>query len=213
MPPFALSRLLLPLICMMATCGCGRPNQANIELRKQIQKLHDESDSLKQTIAGDQRVIAGMRDNMPSVPVLPSERLDKLFVTRGLKIGRYTAGFDTDPNTPGDEGIKIYVVPIDASGQAIKAAGSFTIEAFDLAQVDTPLIGHWSFDVDQSKKDWYGTLMDYTYAFQLPWQKLPLHPDITLRVAFRDELTQVLFTEQTVVKVRLPVAPAAAPVQ
>src|SRR2546429_693131 len=86
--------------------------------------------------------------------------------------------------------LDFYVVPTDDTDQPIKAAGTFTIDLFDLAIADEPRLGRWTFDVEQSKANWYGTLFDYTYAFTLPWQKLPRHPDLTVRVTFLDELTQ-----------------------
>ena len=73
--------------------------------------------------------------------------------------------------------------------QPIKAAGSFTVDAFDLAEQDNPQIGHWQFPVDRGQDNFYSMFTMYTYALPLPWQKLPKHKTITLRVTFRDELT------------------------
>ena len=207
--------MVATLLPLAALAGCfGKPNQANIDLRKDLQKLQEQVDTLNQQHRADRAEITALRQSTPTQPSLPSGQLDRLFTTHGLKFGRLTSGYDADRNRPGDEGIKIYVVPTDQDGQPLKAAGSFTIDLFDLAATDAPHIGHWTFDVDQAKKNWYGAFLDYTYAFTLPWQQAPTHADLTARVTFTDELTQLSFDAQTTVKVHVPPAnpsPATAP--
>src|SRR5690242_9840622 len=143
--PSHASRLLLlaSLLPAAAIAGCiGKPNQANIELRKRLQQQQEQIDTLNQQHRADRAEIAAMRQSTPTQPSLPSAQLDRLFTTHGLKFGRLTAGYDADRNRPGDEGVKVYVVPTDQDGQPLKAAGSFTIDLFDLAQADAPHIGH-----------------------------------------------------------------------
>ena len=194
--------LILPLL---ALSGCiGKPNQANIELRKQIQSREEQIHDLNQRHRNDQAIIRGLQQRVPTTNALPPERLAKLFTTHGLRFGRLTGGIDSDRSKPGDEGVKVYVVPTDADGQPLKAAGSFTIDLFDLDQSQSPHIGHWTFDVEQAKKNWYGAFLDYTYAFTLPWQQVPRHENLTVKVTFLDELTQLPFEAQTQIKVRLP---------
>ena len=160
---------LLPLA---ALAGCvGKPNQANIDLRKEVQQLQEQVGTLDQQHRADQAEISALRQSTPTQPSLPSSRLDRLFTTHGLKFGRLTSGYDADRNRPGD--VKVYVVPTDQEGQPLKAAGSFTIDLFDLASPDASHVGHWTFDVDQAKKNWYGAFLDYTYAFSLPGSRSP----------------------------------------
>lgn len=200
-----LAALSLPLLA-----GCfGKPNQTNIALRKQAQTQQDQIDRLKQQLAAQQAETRGLQQHMPTVPVLPPERLKNLFTTHGLKFGKLTSGIDTDPKKPGDEAVKVYVVPTDQEGQPIKASGTFTFDLYDLAQPDASHIGHWTFDVEQARQNWYGTLLDYTYAFTLPWQTVPKHADLAIHVTFLDELTQIPFEAQTTVKVHVP--PATQP--
>jgi hypothetical protein len=136
---------------------------------------------------------------------LPQDRLDKLFTVHGLSLGRLTGGADLDPAKPGDEGIKVYVVPTDDSGESLKAAGSFVIELFDLNKTTDNLVGHWEFSVEQARHNWYGRALLYTYVLNCPWQaRPPEHPDLTLKVVFRDELTGREFSLQQAIKVKLP---------
>jgi hypothetical protein len=100
----------------------------------------------------------------------------------------------------------VYAAPTDDSGQPLKAAGSFVVEAFDLAKGSDNVAGHWEFNVDLARQDWFGQAMLYTYVLTCPLQRSPEHAELTLKVTFRDELTGREFNVQKVVKVELPAA-------
>ena len=193
---------------LFCEAGCGSPSKVNIELRKQIQTLQAENTKLRQERDADQRVIAGLRDRQGTLPTLPAARLAELFTTHGIQFSRLTGGADLDPNTPGDEGIAVYVVPVDDTGDKLKAAGSFDIDAFDLNEPRNPFVGHWHFDLQQARAAWSNVLIEYNFVLICPWQNvIPRHPDLTIKVTFLDALTQTPFTAQRVVHVNLPPAP------
>src|SRR5688572_28708322 len=204
--------MILCVLCLLTPGGgCGSPNAANIKLRKQNQALMAQVEELKRQSESNAALARSLQGSRPTVAALPSERLENLFTTRGLKFGRLTGGADLDRKKPGHEGIKVYVVPTDQSGEAIKAAGSFTVEAFDLARPKAPLVGAWKFDLEQARKNWSGYLMDYNYVLIAPWQdKVPENPQLTLKVTFFDELLQLPFSAQTNIKVELPPKGAGA---
>jgi hypothetical protein len=216
--PSAGSSLLMLLACLPAMGGCGllfggTPDSVNIQLRKDKQALQERVEKLEARAEADARTIAGLRSERPTTPTLPTERLDRLYTTHGLKFGRLTGGWDRDLRVPGDEGIAVYVVPLDGDGQPLKAAGAFKVEAFDLGQPDQPLVGTWEFDVPAAKATWRGAFLDYNYVLECPWQKAtPAHDTLTVKVTFLDELTQVPFTLQQQIKIDLPpTTPPAAP--
>jgi hypothetical protein len=192
--------------CCAIVTGCGGPNAVNIELRRQNQSLAAQVQKLNQQHEGDLRVITGLRERQGSLLTLPTTRLAQLFTTHSIEFGRLTGGVDLDPSKPGDEGLAIYAVPHDQYGQMLKAAGSFDVEAFDLAEPANQQIGKWHFTLDQSKDAWNGWALAYAYALICPWQAAPHHSDITVRITFFDELTQTPFTAQRVIHVNLPAA-------
>jgi hypothetical protein len=184
--------------------GCGHPNKANVELRKQNQSLQSELADLKRQHEVDLARIRDLESSAPTVPTLPPERLEKLVTTYGLKVGRLTGGADFDPNQPGDEGLNIHVAPVDRTGEPIKAAGSFVVEAFDLSRSGDTRIGRWEFPIDQVQKYWVNFLTQTNYVLPAPWQNgSPQHPEITVKVTFTDELTGRQFEAQKVVHVKL----------
>jgi outer membrane murein-binding lipoprotein Lpp len=195
--------LVVCLSCLLAGC-IGKPNRANIDLRKQNQDLQNQIATLQRERDAAKAEIAGLKARSTTVPALPPDRLAKLFTTTGIELGRLTGGADLDPDMPGDEGLKVYVTPLDNHGQKFKAAGSIVVEAYDLAaEPSASRVGRWEFGVENAAKYWSGALLRYEYVLPCPFAKPPVHPDITIKVMFSDELTSRTFTQQRVVKVRL----------
>jgi hypothetical protein len=204
-PPSSFARAVVvgALFCL-AGGGCGTPSKVNIELRKENQRLQETLQEAEHLNGAYQREIAGLRQRQGTLATLPPDRLAQLFTTHGLSFSRLTGGADLNPDQRGDEGLAVHVVPTDQQGQSLKAAGSFDIEAFDLAEPKDPLIGHWHFDLEESKQAWNALALVYCYSLICPWQKVPKHEDITIKVTFLDALTQTPYHAQEVVRVTLP---------
>jgi hypothetical protein len=200
-------RFACVVILAALTGGCVKPSGANIELRKQNQELRDKLAAAEKAREGDAQTIRALEGRVGTVPTLPKERLDRLFTVHGLSLGRLTGGLDEDPHKPGDEGIKVYAAPTDDQGEPLKAAGSFTIEAFDLANAQSPLLGKWTFDTAAARAAWNGAMFSYQYILKCPWPQTgpPAHEELTLKVTFTDELTGRQFDTQKVIRVKLPV--------
>jgi hypothetical protein len=191
-------------------CGCGKPNAANITVRKANQTLQNDVEQLSRELAASRATIDSLQRQATTVPVLPQDRVERLFTTAGIRFKRLTGGADLDPDKPGDEALKVYIEPFDESGDALKSAGSFVVEAFDLAveSGQDNRIGRWEFDTEQARKSWFGSAMLYQYVLTCPFERPPTHSDITVKATFTDELTRRQFTIQKVVKVGLAVPTA-----
>jgi hypothetical protein len=199
----------LPLILLLCTGGCGflfkSPDKANIKLRKQIQGLEGQIAQLKQQHQADAATIEGLSERTGTTALLEPGRLDKLFTTHAIRVGRLSGGADLDASRPGDEGFKVYVNTLDQHGDMIKSAGSFVVEAFDLSDPQSPRLGHWDFPVEKAQENWHSFLTRYEYVLTCPWQQaVPRHPDVTVKLTFTDELTGRKFTAQHVAKVEVP---------
>jgi hypothetical protein len=198
------------VLLLLTAAGCGSPSSANITLRKQNQDLQDQITTLTRARKADAATIAALQQRVGTVPTLSQQRLEKLFTVHGIKLGRLTGGADLDHSKPGDEAIKVYADPTDDDGDAIKAAGSFIVEAFDLA-ANPPELGKWTFDTDATRKLWNGSLLSHQYVLTCPWQKPPQHEELTIKVTFSEELTRREFHAQSVVKVHPPASSASPP--
>ncbi len=189
--------------------GCSSPSGANIQLRKENQRLGERIAELEKAREGDAATIRALEQRSGTLQTLPKDRLDRLFTVHGLTLGRLTGGWDSDSSKPGDEGIKVYAAPVDAEGETLKEAGTFVVEAFDLANTASPLVGKWEFDVAAAREAWNGSALSNQYVLKCPWQGGPPgHSELTVKVTFVDELTGRRFGAQKVVGVKLPVGSA-----
>jgi hypothetical protein len=93
----------------------------------------------------------------------------------------------------------------------VKLAGSFVIEAFDLGQSQSPLIGRWEFSTDEARKHWIGDAFLYEYVLPCPLKQRPRVDSLTVRVTFTDELTQRKLEAQKQIKLTLAPEPATQP--
>ena len=63
------SSIALPfLTAAMMLAGCGSPNRSNIQLRKQIQTLQDQVNTLTLKNAASQNMIQGLQASRPTIP-------------------------------------------------------------------------------------------------------------------------------------------------
>jgi hypothetical protein len=176
--------------------GCGRPNAANIELRKQNQSLNDRIVYLelqhKRDVATVEVATASTRptSDVSSKPVVDPTRMSELYIPVSLKLGRLTGVTNIDYRTPDVTGLKVQISPEDDTGDVVKATGTFVVEATDPTQSPEPLIGRWEFSPAQIKRMWYSTLFVYAYILPCPWQgEPPKASQVRVKVRFVDLLT------------------------
>lgn len=169
------------LLTAAAVGGCGKPSAANRELRLRVQELEQRNAVL------ESQAKANARNRLVSTrPVSDGGvDVDRLFTPASLSFGRLT-GVSADRSV-----LRVYVVPLDAQGDTLKAAGGFTVEAFDLARGPNALLAQWTFTRDQAAAQWVGKGLLYTYVLECPLPAgLPaITKPLDLRVTFRDELT------------------------
>jgi hypothetical protein len=194
--------------------GCflvKKPDKANIALRKQNQEQQSRIKDLELQHQADAARIQGFQQKTGTLPTLPQDRLDKLFTTHDLKLGKLTGGADLDPARPGQEGLKVHATPVDQDGDRLKAAGSFTVEAFDVSGTQPALVGKWTFDAGAARKAWTSVLNRYEYLLTCPWQTPPRGTSLHLSVTFVDELTNGTFTKTVDVTIEPPAAATSGP--
>src|SRR4051794_40282468 len=86
--------LIAATLSMAVVSGCSTPSQANIELRKQNQDLREQVDQLTRLRTGDAETLRALEAKSPTVAILPKDRIDKLYTTHGITLGKLTGGWD-----------------------------------------------------------------------------------------------------------------------
>ncbi|MDY7009211.1 MAG: hypothetical protein SVV80_00450 [Planctomycetota bacterium] len=194
---------LTPAALLLVGCISQQADQTAIQLRR----CREENTKLQADIQDLQTELLARQKQIRTLQGLGEKRLENLFHVTGVKLGKYTAGADLD-KTPGQDGIRVYLTPIDRDGHAIKAAGAVKIQLFDLAAKEN-LVAEHDFPVEKISEQWAGGFMTYHYCFDCRWPAPPEHDEITVRVEFIDYLTGKTFTVQMVCKVKLPVSTTA----
>jgi hypothetical protein len=202
-------------IGLLGPAGCGKPNAANIALRKENQDLRDRVAELERRVTAADATIAALQAGSPGVEQLPAARMQQLFTTHGLQFGRLTGTIeaatqsggvgdasDSTASPPADV-LRVQVVPTDQDGQPLKAAGAFEVAVFELTSAGTSkTLGEWAFDVDRARQSWVGGGLMYDYLLKCPLTApLPTDRELTLRISFTDELTRRRFDAQKTFRV------------
>jgi outer membrane murein-binding lipoprotein Lpp len=193
----------------VAIAGCKSPNKANIQLRKDKQQLESQIEDLRTKLDAALAQIEAYEKQAGTVQTLPRERLDLLYTVHRIDLKNLTGGADLDLQSPGDEALKVYLIPLDESGAPIKATGHVTVELFDLARPHDNRIGRWELEPAQMKETWRSLLSLNAFVLTLPWQTAPERPDLAVKVTFRDLLTGRTFDKLTDIRVKPPSSPPA----
>ncbi|MGC9453688.1 MAG: hypothetical protein ACP5HU_02380 [Phycisphaerae bacterium] len=197
----AAAAVLLP-----AALSIGCNNTAEMtQLRDRVAEAETRVEKLQRDNAELRAEMQTLRQQLDTLRELGPGRLEKLYTVSQIKLGSRTGGVNLDDD-PGDhEAVKVFLQPVDARGDVLKAAGSATVELYDLAAGESDnLIGRYEWSVDELAGAWYSGFLAYHYALECPWDEPPAHEEITVRVTFTEYLTGKSFTAQTVCTVRLP---------
>jgi hypothetical protein len=171
---------------------------------------------LRNRIAAQERRINTLERDLVSIQEelktrkLQIERLQRLGVRRlellnrpaRIEIADLTGGYDDDGD-PGDDGVVVYLRPIDEYGDVVKATGEIEIQLWDLeGRADQLLLGQYMFEPGHALDNWYGRFMTNHYSLKCPWREgAPPHPEVTVKVRFIDYVTGEVLTAQSVVSV------------
>ncbi len=188
----------------LMTSGCTSP--AEVQLRREVVSLRAELDKSNNSLEDKRLTITRLQQQLDQARGIAAGDLTKIFYPERLEIGNLTGGFNRD-NQPGDDGVVVYLTPVDRFGDAIKVAGEVTIQLYDLnVEPGQPtLLGEYPIGVEQLGKLWHGKLMASHYTIRCPWLGAPPeHEEVTVRAIFVDYLTKRVVSAQDTCQVALP---------
>lgn len=185
-------------MAVLAVAGCG-PNREDYERRiARFEQVIVEKDH---ELAARQATIKEQQKRIDDLVGLPQPILERVFYPVRLEIDGLSGGEDYD-GQPGDDGVTVYLKPLDKAGDIVKALGVIRIQLYDLANPpNRNLIGEYNFN----DPEWHGKLWTYHYTLKCPWQHgPPEHSEVTIRAVFQDYLTGHVMSAQTTCTVRPP---------
>ncbi len=188
------------------TAGCELGDAGRIaQVKVENERLSEQIEQLKARIAQKDEQIAQRDTQIAHLQRLGPERLELLYHPVRVEIVWPTGGADYDGKA-GDDGVTVYLKPVDQQGHAIKAAGEIRVELFDLANPNGQRrIGQYVLDVEHARQAWYGRALTYHYTIECPWRTgPPAHPEVTVRATFVDYLTGRELRDTKVCRISYP---------
>lgn len=189
------------LALLLPACDLPGPSQAE----REVQLLRERLDAQNRQLESLQGRVAELQQQLTTARGLTDEDLAIIFHADRIVIDPLTGGYDAD-DQPGDEGVTVYVRPVDRFGDTLKAAGSIQVELFDLARAPANTrIGLYELSPAEARDLWFGDLWTEFYVVKCPWQGgPPAHRDLLVRVTFVDYLTRRVMSATHEVTVNLP---------
>jgi len=178
-------------------CGC-EPDARYLQLQRQIQDQQEQISSLEKQIADQRETIGVLRAQLAEDVGINQEEMDQLFGLREVIIEEMSGGYDTDDQV-GDEGVVLYVQPVDRYGDVVKAPGRIEVTLHDLSSPSGRTLYHsCAYEMPQ--------LWTYHYTLKCLWppEGPPANRSLTARVVFTHHLTGQRLEAQRVVDVQLP---------
>ena len=181
-------------------CHQGKPKSTKPEkgvdselekrrLESSIKQLEQARDSLQQQV----NTLAGLPEAVNKA---------QYYQVKEAKLSKYTGLYDKDRDGACEKLI-VYIKPIDQDGDIIKAAGRVTVQLWDLnSESAEALLGSWTVEPEQLRTLWFAAMMNINYrlVFDLPAGAASRPGPLTVKVAFTDLLSGVVFNQNALAK-------------
>lgn len=193
----------LALLAALGLTACGETEV--VKLRRENDELQSTLKQRDAKLAAQQTAIEEYNRQLAVARSISEEDLKRVFYPEQIVIDSLTGGYDSD-GRPGDDGVTVYLRPVDHEGDVVKVPGDITIQLYDLAAApNRNFIGEYKVGVDKCRELWHGKFLTNHYTIKCGWPKAPPeHPEITVRVTFVDYLTKRVLSAQSTCTVKLP---------
>lgn len=152
--------------------------------------------------------IAELRQQVANLQGFTPDRPAALFAPTHIEIVKRSGGADYD-GLPGDDGITIYLRPIDADGDPVKAPGKITVEILDPSTPGSPkIVSVHRFERPEAlRRLWYSRFNTSHYTLKCDFPsgyQPPASRRLSVNVSFVDFLTGNVLTAIQEVTVAIP---------
>ena len=195
--------VLVGLICagvaFAAGCRSTCPDDL-LECRARLGDIQDQQARLRGELADLQQQLDVSRQQITRLQNLPEDKSGLLVKTQKIELEGLTGAYDDDKDGY-DDGVVVYLQPIDRAGDVIKAAGGISIRLVDLSGDEPVVVGQIDVPPEESLELWYGRLLTNHFTVRCPFSQPPRGREVTVDVQFVELLTGRRFTAQKTVEV------------
>ncbi len=183
--PLAAIMLLFPCSCISAS--------RRVELLKDNESLRRQNEGLERDVTDRDGTIARLRRQVEDLQDFGADRPVDLFAPVKLEIASLTGGADYD-DTPGDDGVTVYLRPRDGDGDVVKVPGRIQVQLLDNTNLAAPRVLQVCVvdEPDKLGRLWHGRFLTdhYTIKCEFPADVvLPASRRVTVSAEFTDYLT------------------------
>ncbi len=187
--------------------GCVSPG-GQAGLNRELDATRVDRDRLRRELESRDRTIAGLHRQIENLQGFSAERPADLFAPVKLEIAGLTGGADYD-GKPGDDGVTVYLRPLDADGDVVKAPGRITIQLLDNTKLESPtVVGVFEFHAPaELRRLWHGRFATNHYTLKCPFPvgfKPPASGKLTVSAEFVDFLRGASLTAVKEVTISIP---------
>ena len=187
---------------LAVSAGCESPTT---DASEQITTLRHEKMELQHRLEETQSRYERAQRQIEVLSGLDADvRLENLYDLQQVKVTKYTNVYDKDKDGT-HETLIVYLQPVDAEDDLVKASGTVDVELWDLDKPNgRAMLGRWHVAPAELKEMWFATIVTTNYRLTfdvsaiIDTYKRPL----TVRVTFTDYLSGRVFKEQRVIKPR-----------
>lgn len=199
------STLCVGMICCVLGC---RGASETARLRIDLEKTGSTIERLERDVQQRDGTIAGLHQQVANLQGFTGDRPAALFAPTHIEIVKRSGGADYD-GLPGDDGITIYLRPVDADGDPVKAPGKITVEILDHTTPGSPKIVsvHRFERPEVLRRLWFSrfSTSHYTLKCDFPSDyQPPASRRLSVNVSFVDFLTGSVLTAIQEVTVSMP---------
>lgn len=193
--------LLVLTAILLAGCGIGSERKHPLELK--VEALQREKAQIADSLEQCQVENEQWQQQVKAMAALPKDGRENPYKLTGVRIARFTGFYDKDEDGRREK-LLVYLQPIDASGDIVKAAGTVHVQLWNL---DDPnghtLIGQWQVQPAELRRFWISALVsDYRIGFDVPLTPELLAQPLTVKITFTDYLTGEILRDQMVINPR-----------
>ena len=193
--------LALPVLLLGFIIGCEDSHKISLE-EENLQLLREKK-QIQNAFGQSQKENEQLKKQITTLSELkPGVRLENLYDLQRIRITKYTNLYDKNKDGK-KEKLLVYLRPIDAEGDVIKASGSVDVQLWNLNNKDNEaLLRQWHVNPDELKEMWFATIvtMNYRLTFDVADLIETFEEPLTVKVTFTDYLSGKVFTEQRVIK-------------
>lgn len=192
------------LMAVVQVSGCG-PTPREIALEKQVNAKTVEIIELNDRLATRDAKIHAITGQLENVVRHGDVGGKPVFEIEEVQLLDITSGVDID-GQPGDDGMAVYIRPVDRDGDTLKRAGEIRVKLLDNTGIGEPRVISQVVvnDPEQIRRAWYGKFWTDYFKLIVPFapgaRLVPGH-EVDIHVTFVEFATGKTFTARKVIKI------------